>query len=119
MDLKGFKVIPVAPEYMINDQGDIYSSYIGRLLRQKTGKNGYKEVSLVSNTIRTHYRVHVLVMLTFIGPRPNNLVIDHRNRNRADNRLSNLLYCTQNDNIKNSNLVRNPITGRYENGGIN
>ena len=119
MDLKGFKVIPVAPEYMINDRGDVYSSYIGRLLSQKTAKNGYKEVSLVSNTIRKHYRVHVLVMLTFVGPRPNNLVIDHRNRNRADNRLSNLIYCTQAENIENSCVIRNQITGRYENGGIN
>lgn len=115
MDLSGFKVIPVAPEYMINDQGDVYSSYIGRLLRQKTGRNGYKEVSLVSNTIRTHYRVHVLVMMTFVGPRINNDMIDHINRNRSDNRLSNLRYCSQYVNMLNSPVTRNPVTGQYEN----
>lgn len=114
MDLNGFKTIPVAPEYMINDQGEVYSSYIGQLLSQKNGNAGYKEVSLVSNGVRKHYRVHVLVMLTFVGPRPNDCVIDHINRNRSDNNLSNLRYCTQYENTLNSSLTRNPVTGRYQ-----
>lgn len=44
--------------------------------------------------------VHKLVMLTFVGPPPIERQVLHENHNPADNRLTNLSYGTQSENIK-------------------
>lgn len=45
------------------------------------------------------FRVHRLVLETFVGPRPKGLVGCHDDNDRTNNRLSNLLYKTQKANI--------------------
>lgn len=47
--------------------------------------------------------VHNLVAETFIGERPEGYVIDHINRDYLDNRVCNLRYVTQCDNVNNCN----------------
>lgn len=49
-----------------------------------------------------NYKVHNLVCQTFIGPRPNNKVVDHINRDYSDNRLENLRYISQSLNCRNT-----------------
>ena len=47
------------------------------------------------------YQKHRIIAKQFI-PNPNNLpCIDHRNRNRTDNRIENLRWCSSNENAKN------------------
>ena len=46
--------------------------------------------------------VHQLMAETFIGPRPNGCVVDHINRVKGDNRIENLRYVTQSENLANS-----------------
>lgn len=43
--------------------------------------------------------VHHLVALAFIGPRPKGMVIRHRDGDPSNNRVDNLLYGTQQDNM--------------------
>lgn len=56
----------------------------------------YPCVSLCLNGTPKSYRVHRLVMLAFVGA--SNLEVDHINRDRSDNRLSNLEYVTHREN---------------------
>lgn len=44
--------------------------------------------------------MHYLVLLAFIGPRPDGLEIRHRNGKPADNRLRNLCYGTKSANMR-------------------
>jgi len=44
--------------------------------------------------------IHHLVLLTFVGPRPEDLVTRHLNGNQRDNRLSNLKYDTHAENMR-------------------
>ena len=66
-----------------------------RVLKESLS-NGYLQVDLN----RKSYRKHRLIALQFLpNPDPiNNDVIDHINRNRADNHLSNLRWCSSSDN---------------------
>jgi hypothetical protein len=51
----------------------------------------------------THYRVHRIAWKMFYGEDPPvGLDIDHINRNRTDNRISNLRIVTRSDNVRNS-----------------
>lgn len=66
----------------------------GVILRPKISKHGYKEVVLTINGKRCCYRVHKLVALAFI-PNPLNLpCINHINKDKLDNRVCNLEWCT-------------------------
>ena len=69
-----------------------------KYLKGCVGLTGYISVSLGGGI--GHIRVHKLVMLTFVGPRPEGMVTCHINGIPSDNRLCNLRYGTQKDNMR-------------------
>ena len=58
----------------------------------------YHRVRLSREGKATMFRVHVLVLNAFIGPRPPKWTADHKNGNKDDNRLCNLEWVTQAEN---------------------
>lgn len=48
---------------------------------------------------------HILVAKAFLGERPNNHVVDHIDRNRANNHISNLRYATYKENRINTTPI--------------
>lgn len=72
----------------------------GKVLKQHiNSRNGYAYVSLSKNNIRKTRRVHRLIAAAFWGDSPE-MQINHKNGVKTDNRLDNLEYCTQSDNMK-------------------
>ena len=65
---------------------------------------GYLMIQLYQGGKRYTPRIHRLVMQSFVGD--SSLVVNHKNRNRQDNRLTNLEYISQKENCspKNSAL---------------
>jgi len=63
--------------------------------------SGYRYFQLQRNKKRLNYLFHHLVMEHFVGPRPEGLVIDHIDRDRLNNIVSNLRYVTQKENMFN------------------
>ena len=61
-------------------------------------------------------KVHVLVMATFVGPRPEEFVINHIDGNKLNNSLENLEYCTQLENERHSLQVLGKTHTRGPNG---
>jgi len=56
-------------------------------------KSGYQQVCLSRGTGTVKwFTVHALVAAAFIGPRPKGLSINHKDGNKANNRLENLEY---------------------------
>jgi hypothetical protein len=67
----------------------------GRELSQWFTKDGYLRTKLNSKT-RT---IHSIVAEVHYGPRPEGLVINHKDGNKLNNHPSNLEYCTLKENI--------------------
>lgn len=81
-------------------------SNMGRI-EYKTGKRSYGSDSEEYKAFQSRQGfifVHALVMLTFVGPRPDSHDIDHNNGDKHDNRLSNLQYMTRKENNAKRNI---------------
>lgn len=90
--------------YIVSDGGVVCSlRRNGAHLRQKIRtKNGYTrpEVGLFGDDGKQRwFTVAKVVMLAFVGPRPEGMEIDHIDGNPTNNCLSNLRYVTHLDNI--------------------
>ena len=71
-----------------------------RLLKQKKHKKtGYMMLALCKNGVRKDVLVHRLVAYVFIPNTDNLPFINHKNFDRSDNKVGNLEWCTQLQNI--------------------
>ena len=90
--------------YEISDRGSVRSldridaggrCYKGKPIAGSTDKDGYRQVGLrTSDGTRKTWKVHALVLLAFVGPRPKGYFACHNNGDNTDNRLSNLRWDT-------------------------
>ena len=91
-----FKPIPgYEGRYKINKQGTIIGPY-GKVLR--VYNEPYPKVYLYADGKKRKLMVHTLVMLTWVGPRPDGLVIRHLDGNILNSNLNNLTYGTYQEN---------------------
>lgn len=70
----------------------------GLILRGRPVTRGYLRVQLSRNAQITSMHIHRLVIGSFLGPCPDGKVVNHINRIKTDNRLSNLEYVTPREN---------------------
>lgn len=84
-----------------NDTTSIHV-YEGRILKPFFAN--YYQVTLVKDNIKYSRNVHVLVAEAFLEKpkNMNNIVINHKNGFKKDNRANNLEYITQSENVKHS-----------------
>jgi hypothetical protein len=77
---------------------------------------GYYRVGLLKENKRTHYKIHQLVAMAFLNHVPcgMNLVIDHINDIKTDNRLENLQIVTPRYNTR---KTQGNYTSKYK--GVN
>lgn len=106
-----FKDIPgYEGYYQASNLGNVKSmdrkDCIGRVINERILKHGvdgggYLMVVLHKNRKFKIKRVHKLVAMAFLGHKPDgyNLVVDHKNNVRTDNRLGNLQIITNRENI--------------------
>ncbi|MDB5240087.1 MAG: Slash 96 [Spirosoma sp.] len=66
----------------------------GIVLKPCILSNGYHQVCLYKNKKSAKHSTHSLVMLTFVGPRPDGYSINHIDGHKQNNRIDNLEYCT-------------------------
>lgn len=103
-DIKGYEGL-----YQISDLGRLKS--LSRLTKNRWGKyllkerivkgysskEGYISVKLTKNKKETSFKIHSLVcsaFLNYVNSKTDDLVIDHVNNIKSDNRLSNLQIIT-------------------------
>ncbi len=105
------KSIPIKEfsHYLIDKNGNVYSTLSRaktnlkepRLRKTYVSNSGYPQVLLQNGTLKVKpkaFYVHRLVAAAYI-PNPNNLPeVNHKNRNKQDNRVKNLEWVTRKEN---------------------
>lgn len=97
--------------YQVSDQGDIRSLdrtvfhaswgsrlIKGRILKPWLDPKGYLTVSLWKGGVEKRFGAHRVVLLAFVGPRPDGLEIRHLDGNPLNNSFENLAYGTHAEN---------------------
>ena len=87
--------------YYVSEDGDIYSTYIGRSLKHYIDLDGYHRVDIHGK----HMKVHKLVYMTWIGELQSDELIRHYDDDKDNNHVNNLVIGTQKQNIEDS--IRN------------
>ncbi len=73
-----------------------------RILGKVTDKTRYIKCTLYNNGVGVNSYIHVIVAKTFLGyiRDERKLVVNHKDENKLNNRVSNLEICTQSFNVK-------------------
>ena len=107
------KEIKDFPGYTITDDGKVisYKYREPRVMKTWYQKSGYENIKLCKDNQTYHFLIHRLVAEAFI-PNPDNLPeVNHKNKNKQDNRVENLEWCSRIDNLYESyetmSLIRN------------
>ena len=106
-----FKPIPNFTNYLIDRNGNIYSSFTRKFLIPSSS-NVYLSIGLINDNEETkRMYLHRLLALTFLDNPDNKLCIDHIDRNTRNNSLSNLRWSTHKENRRNSSKQNNNKLG--------
>jgi len=90
--------------YDVSDLGRVRSwlpwrgEPVPRIRKALVNDNGHLAVSLSNDGCQVTAKVHQLVMLAFVGPRPDGLETRHLDGNSVNSRLDNLTYGTHSEN---------------------
>jgi len=115
-----FKQIKDFSKYYINKFGEIYS--IGDIRHKATikfaapNKDGYLYVKLYKNKKEYIKYIHRLVAETFIPNIETKHQINHIDGNKLNNKVSNLEWCTQSENVKHAyklGLVKSNMKNKF------
>jgi hypothetical protein len=74
----------------------------GRIMNHHDNGTGYRYISLVKDGVRKNHYVHRLVAEAFIPAVDGKEYVNHIDRNRANNNVDNLEWCTCSENVRHS-----------------
>lgn len=102
--------------YEVSDKGEVRNIKTRKILKPQVHRDGYLQIILWKNGKRKTYKIHRLVLETFVGPCPKGMEGCHNNGNHKDNRIENLRWDihknNSQDSIKHGTQVRGSKHGR-------
>ena len=98
--MAAWRTLPDFPNYIIGDNGRVWSNYRNKYLKKVYDKDGYVKVTLFENKKRCYKRVHRLVLEAFVGKCPQGMTACHNDGVKHNNNISNLRWDTPKNNTK-------------------
>lgn len=93
-------------------------NYINKILCPILGNHGYLYVNLFKDKCHSVRLVHDLVLVSFIGKRPEKMECRHLDGNRLNNKLSNLVWGTSSENTLDSVIHGTHVDNKGEKSGV-
>lgn len=99
--------------YSVSSEGRVYSKHTKTLRKPRTEKLGYLSVDLWNNNYMKRLKVHRMVAQAFIVNPENKPQVNHKDGDKANNKLSNLEWATAKENSQHaySNKLSRPTVG--------
>jgi hypothetical protein len=105
MDIEGYE------NYLIYDDGRVQNKKTKRFLKQCKDGVGYYCINLYKNNKSKMFNIHRLVGLHYLESIEGKNVIDHIDRNKTNNHVSNLRWANHSENMINIGVRSNNILG--------
>lgn len=107
----------IKPIYYIDENGNIKNKNTNKYLKYAITAAGYQTVGLQQNdNSRKIYYVHILVAEIFLFKPENAEQVNHIDKNRSNNNIHNLEWCTQLENLEHQFTNKNkPVIARANN----
>lgn len=85
--------------YIIYEDGRIYSRFYHRFFKGTKQANGYLQVKMLcKDGVRRPFGIHRVIWFHFNGDIPENLQVNHKDENKLNNAITNLNLLTPQDN---------------------
>jgi hypothetical protein len=94
-----WKTHPYYEMYQITPTGEVKDTRTGKIRKPHLAR-GYLRVNLRVNNAYKFEFIHALVAETYIGLRPEGLVVNHIDGNKVNNCVHNLEFVTYSENLK-------------------
>lgn len=104
---KWLDIVGYEGEYRVSSLGRILSIKNNKIMKLQRKSNGYLTIKLTKNGISKYYLVHRLVAQNFLENTDKKPQVNHKNRIKDDNRLSNLEWVTESENSKHFSVENN------------
>lgn len=117
LEVDWIKRIAEFPDYWIVRTAKVWSNKSNKFLSPGKGKRGYKLVILSNGETKKTKTIHRLVAEAFIPNPDNKPQVNHKDRNRLNNKLDNLEWVTalenQQDSYKKGRIHNKPSKGKF------
>jgi hypothetical protein len=108
-----WKTVEDYPNYDVSSFGNIINNKTNKILKPSLNSSGYYRYTLINNLKKKSITIHRIVAKTFIPNPENKPTVNHKDRNRINNKLENLEFATHLEQnlykIKSSNIRRHAL----------
>ena len=105
-----WRTIKDYPTYQISDTGLVMNK-LGLIMKLSVSNQGYRRINLRNNNKKKHLYVHRLVAQAFIPNPENKSEVDHIDRSKDNNCISNLRWSTRVENCQNQGNYKSNTSG--------